>query len=357
MVKYGYFQGKAMSQISKHDYLIYQLRQEYPLAPRTCDYCEIDIVFPKGDAIPERRTGNFRPDISIRQQERLLAIIEVIDKNPPDQPKLAAQEKLPNAYYFHVDGGFWCSPWCWQNQYIERLCPMPECAQCERLIYTLGFGTHGLVDWNGGDGFGGAVCLECAASRSDGQWRTPGDIALGDPEDRMPTANSTVVELFLSFSDADFWAMVWTNRTTQLSEARRRDETETSTRLDQVEAAFRQWDWDNGERLLQPIGAPLWDRSPNSPALFAWNHDNCVRTALAWRKLREHRIRSLPLSIQACISSRAALDEVVTDVNQIVVIHRGFPDGRFTECGIDREKTNEPIQVTMADTPTCPRCR
>lgn len=342
-----------MSEISKHDYLIYELRHDYPLVPRACDYCEMTIEFPIGEAIAERRVDAFRPDISIRHEGNLMAVIEVIDTHPPDQAKLSAQERLSNAYYFHVDGGFWCSPWCWQNQNNPRLCPMPVCEHCERLIYTLGFGTHGLFDWEGLDG---ELCLECAARRPDGQWRSPGDLALGDPEDRLPRSDATTVELFLSFSDSNFWAMVWTNRTARLTEPRR-PETETTTRLDQVELAFNRGDWDNGERLLQPIGAPAWDRPLEGPVLFAWGHENCVRTALAWRKLREYRLRCLPPSIQACIRSRPTLNDVVIDVKEIVVTHRGFPDGRYTACGIDREKANDLIRTSMDDEPTCPKCR
>ena len=34
------------------------------------------------------------------------------------------------------------------------------------------------------------------------------------------------------------------------------------------------------------------------------------------------------------------------------VVHRGFPDGRFTACGIDRENTDEPVVATMQGQPT-----
>ena len=238
-------------EISPHDYLVNELGRKYPLPPRTCVYCEMTIAFPEGNAATERSVDSFRPDISIRSQGNLIAVIEVIDKHPPDEAKLSAQEKLPDAYYFHVNGHFWCTPWCWKNQDNPRLCPMPVCEACGTLIYTVGFGTHGLVDW---ESPGGELCLECAARISDGQWRSPGELALGDPEDRLPDSDATPVELFLSFSDADFWAMVWTKRTATLTQART-PETETAARLDLVEAAFESGDWNSGQRLLQPIGA------------------------------------------------------------------------------------------------------
>ena len=100
------------------------------------------------------------------------------------------------------------------------------------------------------------MCIECAARTSGGQWRSPGELALGTPEGRIPGPDANVLNLFLSFSDADFWAMVWTNRTSKPGEARS-PETATAIRLNQVEAAFDSGDWNTGEELLQPIGLSL----------------------------------------------------------------------------------------------------
>ena len=208
-----------------------------------------------------------------------------------------------------------------------------------------------LVDW---ENPGEKICIECAAKTSGGQWRSPGELAMGDPEDRIPGASADVLDLFLSSYDADFWTMVWTNRTATPGEART-PETETAVRLDQVEAAFSSGDWNGGERLLQPIGAPPWDR-PLGPALFAWDHDNCVRVALAWRRLREYRRSCLPPSIREAIQMRPAPAEVTTGVAPTVVIHRGFPDGRFTACGVDREKTDETIVAEAQGQPACAVC-
>ena len=227
----------------------------------------------------------------------------------------------------------------------------PACAICDRPYHTLEF-PYELVDWNHP---WETVCIECAAKTPGGQWRSPGELALGDPEDRIPGPDANAHDLFLSFSDADFWAMVWTNRTANPGEAWS-PETQTAHRLDAVDAAFNSGDWNNGERLLQPIGAPAWDRPPG-PALLAWSQDNCVRTALAWRRLRGYRLSRLPPLIQAGIQSRPPLADVVTHVAKAVVIHRGFPDGRFTACGIDREKNNEPVEATMTGIPTCDSCR
>ena len=133
-------------------------------------------------------------------------------------------------------------------------------------------------------------------------------------------------------------------------------ETATELRLKQVVDEFNKVNWDEGERLLQPIGAPAWDR-PAGPPLFAWNRDNCVRTAYAWRRLREHRLSCLPPMLQDAIRSRPPLPDVIVDPPSPVITHRGFPDGRFTDCGLDRTKTSEPIIASMSDTPSCERCR
>lgn len=51
------------------------------------------------------------------------------------------------------------------------------------------------------------ICLACGVY-SHGQYRAPGDIVMGDTEDGIPTENSTVIELFLAFKDAEFWAVI-----------------------------------------------------------------------------------------------------------------------------------------------------
>ncbi len=39
------------------------------------------------------------------------------------------------------------------------------------------------------------------------------------------------------------------------------------------------------------------------------------------------------------------------------IIHIGFPDGRYTACGIDRHTSDENIVATMTEQPTCDVCR
>ena len=346
-----------------HNQVRDRIAQKYfNLLPLYCRFCKHETpLVTEGVSIvgTERNHRQFRADVAaLDSQDKVVAVVEVINTNPPSEQTLAAQSELAGAFYVELDAlddGFqgYCSPFCWKNRKEENLSrwSVPTCSDCERPYHILEF-TLELLDWE--DPYH-PVCLECASKISGGQWRSSGELAMGDPRDRIPSPDADVLDLFLSFSDADFWAVVWTNRTSNPSEARL-SETATSVRLDRVEAMFDAGDWNSGERLLQPIGAPAWDRPPGSPALFAWNHDNCVRTALAWRRLREYRIGCLPQSLQEGIRSRPPLNDVVTDIAQIVLTHRGFPDGRFTACGIDRENSDEPIEATMTDTPTCPEC-
>ncbi len=336
-------------------------RGYFNFPPLSCQFCKHSTPLPTEDVsnvVIERRDRHFRADVAaLNQQGEIVAVVEVVNTNPPSEQVLLAQSTLAGAFYVGMDAldrdfkGY-CSPFCWMNRNEENVSPWsaPSCSQCERPYHTLEF-TYELLDWENPYY---PMCIECAAKYPRGQWRSPGELAMGDPGDRIPGSGADVLDLFLSFSDADFWAMVWTSRTAKLQEARS-PETETAARLGRVEAAFERGDWNDGERLLQPIGAPAWNRT-SGPALFAWNHDNCVRTALAWRRLREYRISCLPSSIQVAISSRPPLDDVVTDVAQIETIHRGFPDGRFTACGIDRKNSDKPIVATMTDSPTCESC-
>lgn len=337
-------------------------RRYFDLPPLRCRFCGHEAPLPTEDVfevVTERGNRQFRADVAaLNRHGEFVAVVEVVNTNLPTEQVLAAQSELAAAFYVEpdaLDNGFmgYCSPFCWTNRRERNVWPwsVPACSACQRPYHTLEY-DYGLLDWeNPYD----PVCLECAAGTPGGQWRSSGELALGDPADRIPGRDADVLELFLSFSDADFWAMVWTDRTAKPGEARY-PETQTAVRLDHVDAAFDRGNWDGGQRLLQPIGAPAWDR-PEGPALFAWEHSNCVRTALAWRRLREYRLSCLPSSIQAAVRSRPTSADVVTDKAQIVVTHRGFPDGRFTACGIDRDNCDEPVVASMTGTPTCESCR
>ena len=349
-----------------HDELKDAIAQAYFSLPQlNCRFCEHESPLPQEGVqkvVTEHRTLKFQADIAaLNQQGKPVAVIEVVNTHPPDAEVLRAQSKLGAAFYVEMDAlenGFagYCSPFCWTNRKESNVSPWkaPSCEICGRYYFTMEF-QYEMFDWEGLTGFGGTNCIGCAAKYDGCQWREPGELALGDPEDRIPGPDADVLTLFLSFEDSNFWAKVWTNRTMKQSEAWSA-ETATKHRLNQVEDAFDKGNWNEGERLLQPIGAPEWDRPPGPP-LFAWNRDNCVRTACAWRRLREHHLSCLPPVLQDAIGSRPPLPDVVLDPPPPVITHRGFPDGRFTDCGLDRTKTSESIIVTMTEIPTCERCR
>ena len=338
-----------------HDELKDAIAQAYFTLPKlNCRFCKHKTPLPQQGVervVTEHQTRQFRADIAaLNQPGKPVAVIEVINTHPPNAEVLLAQSELEAAFYVEMDAldsGFagYCSPFCWANRKENNVSPWkaPSCEICGRYYYTMEF-QYEIFDEKGLTGSCGTNCIECAAKYDGCQWLSPG---------QRPDAD--VLALFLSFENANFWAKVWTNRTMKLSKAWS-EETATELRLNQVEDSFKKGNWNEGERLLQPIGAPKWDR-PAGPPLFAWNRDNCVRTARAWRRLRKHRLGCLPTVLQDGIGSRPPLPDVVLDPPPPVITHQGFPDGRFTDCGIDRTKTSEPIIATMTGTPTCERCR
>ena len=345
-----------------HDEIRDRIADEYfNLSPLKCRFCKHDRLLPVAGVsrvVTEHSRGSFRSDVAaLNRCGEVVAVVEVVNTNPPTKQTLDAQSELESAIYVTLDAladGFsgYCSPFCWTNRKVENVSTwsVPTCESCEKHFHALEV-SYELVDW---ENPGGTVCIECASKTTGGQWRSPGELALGEPEDRIPGPDATVLDHFLSFSDADFWATVWAKRTTNPSEPRT-SEQGTAARLDQVEAAFDEGDWDGGQRLLQPIGAPAWDRAPGR-ALFAWDPDNCIRTARAWNRLRDHRLSRLSPVIQSGIRSRPSIGDVVAARPKASVIHKGFPDGRFTACGIDRQKRDDPVEATMSGHHTCDLC-
>lgn len=369
------------NQDKSHNEVRDRIAQQYLTLPRlNCLYCKRETPLPTEGVVrvvTEHRHDQFRADVAaLNQQGEIIAIVEVVHTHPPTEQTFIAQSNLETAFYVMqkaLDNGFsgYCSQFCWTHRNEKNTSEWhpASCDACERP-YCLMDLTYSFVDY---EDFYTQYCIECAAAQSPPhvQWRPPDDL-IGDPEWKIPGPDADIVDLFLSFADADFWAMVWTDRTATLNQERN-PETQTAARLRQIEAAFDRGDWYNGQKLLQVIGAPAWAR-PDGPALFAWNHDNCVRVAHAWRRLREYRISCLPPSVQAKIQSRPPLNDVVTNdvvtnvehkveidavpnTETMTITHRGFPDGRFTACGIDKHKTDEPIVTTMKENPTCGSCR
>ena len=315
----------------------------------------------------------------------MAAIVEVILTSAPSDEALAAHESLPFVAYVEMNQrAVYCSPFCWTNRGQENLCSwaVPRCEMCERPFHQT-FSETTWTDWS--DPIG-EVCLECAAGIPDAQWRAPGEV-IGGTEPPSPAA--TIAERFLAFVDAEFHAMVWEGRAKRSGEdgdGAPKNESATAARLDDVERALEKGEWDRGFELLQPIGAPAWGSRDDSARLYAWEPENRARVSAAWIRLREQRLSELPDVIADIIRQRGFREDSYADARyereseaekakeaietgqfsddvdrhrrlaEFDLIHRGFPDGRFTACGIDREKLEGSIRMSMTDNPTCPYC-
>lgn len=307
--------------ITRHNILRDLIAEEYCKLPAlSCRFCHHSATVPRDGVVrvaTEYKSGRFRADVAaLDANGRIAAVIEVVDTNSPKPDVLDAQAELPAAFYVTMDAlnwldqrefHGWCSAFCWKNResknvedWSARRCRGP----CELPLHLLEY-PQTLIDWENPYA---PICLLCAARQPSGQWRPAGDLVFSDAQDRVPQNTGNVVDLFLAFSDADFWAQVWSKRTHKVSQARM-SETETARCLDQVEAAFDVGEWNRGYLMLQPIGAPAWDR-PADKTMFAFEHSNCMRTAFAWRRLREYRISRLPTVVQAAIRTRPPLPGV-----------------------------------------------
>ena len=138
--------------------------------------------------------------------------------------------------------------------------------------------------------------------------------------------------------------------------------------------------------MLQPIGAPGWGAVEGDVPLYAWEPENCARVSAAWIRLRENGLSELPVVIADIIRrrgfrrdshaearyerqseterAREAIEagEFADDIDrhrrlaEFDLLHRGFPDGRFTACGIDRGRLEGAIRVSMTGESSCPYC-
>ena len=275
----------------------------------TCGFCEIRVAFPTACpfVVETEYTYSAQPrlraDVAALSRSRdVIALVEVILTSTPSDAALAAHEGVPFVAYVEMNqNAIYCSPFCWTHRGLANLTPwsVPRCEMCERPFHETISGTR-WVDWRN---LYGEVCLECAASIPNAQWRAPGEVIGGT---KAPGPDATVAGGFLAFVDVEFWAMVWQGRAENPREphGEPKDESATSQRLDSVEQALEAEDWDRGFDLLQPIGAPRWGAADCSKPLYAWQPENCTRVSAAWVRLREQRLGELPGVIASIIRCR-----------------------------------------------------
>ena len=357
----------------------------------TCGFCGKLISFPIGNIsrVETEYTYSSRPRLradvaALTAMGEVAAVVEVILTSEPSDEARVVHEGLPFVTYIEMkQRAVYCSPFCWTNRGQVNLCPwtVPSCEMCERPFHRTFTGTK-WTDWS--DPIG-EVCIECAAGIPNAQWRAPGEL-IGGTE--PPGSTASIASRFKAFVDAEFCAMVWEGRARYPSEphGKPKDESATAARLDQVESAFSAGQWDSGFELLQPIGATAWGARDDSAPLYAWEPENCARVSAAWIQLREQRLSELPDMIANIIVRRGfrrdsyaearyereseaeRAREAIgkgqfgddTDRQRLLaefdLVHRGFPDGRFTACGIDRDKLEGTISVSATGEPTCPYC-
>lgn len=322
---------------TKHDAARDHIADCYHILPALdCYLCGRSASLPNAQRVVEEWRGEgYRADIAaLGVDGRPLAIIEVIDSHPPAAKALAAQRAIPLAFYVETDAlagaGFagWCSVDCWQmqNEMNEmarksrsigesaewtrwrsegrrslnvNFVPIEICVGCEESGRRTEFwpASRRLRDWDG-DPYS-AYCLPCAADVGVAQWQSPGEQATGAVME-LPEIPGDAWDIFMAWSGAAFWAMVWRKRFEKPEPPRREpgDESATAARLDEVESAFDSGDWSIGARLLYPVGS-TWLQDRDNPPLWAWRPENCKRVASAWARLRGYLLNSLPDDIAA----------------------------------------------------------
>lgn len=292
----------------------------------TCTACKSEVQFPVATNVKtevRHDEGRFRADVAtFNSCGQLMGVVEIICSSPPSVEKLASQALLGFAYYrllpppWRNESPAWlCSPECWSfyTQLAGRETESPweprRCDGCSGYFHENTLSWFEFMDWSDDPHY--AYCIHCAASYGNGQWRTPGELAGGDPREWTPDDDADPVILFMAYCEAAFWAMVWSQRVAKLEDPDtyngNRDEPAeeaTAIRLAEVEVAFDSGEWGKGADLLLPVGAPGWAAYPGEPQrLLAFRPANCIGTAEAWRRLATYRLGQLPEELANIVSN------------------------------------------------------
>ena len=328
----------------------------------TCAGCRTERLFPVAAqvGIEAGYRGRLRADVAAMDADgRVSGVVEVVYSHPPTEQALEAQQSLEFAYYrllslpWRKEPDVWlCSPECWTwytglaGGEVSSPWDPRRCDGCNGYFHQNPFSWMEFRDWDGDPH--DALCIHCAASFGQAQWRSPGELAGGDPREWTPDDDADPAALFLAYCDAAFWQMVWSNRAAKLDTpwnvcehcmadnenlkpARggwawwcakcgaendrvpeipydgNRDpaaEDATTRRLGLVNAAFDCGEWNAGADLLSPVGAPGWAAYPDEPErMLAFRPGNCRGTADAWKRLLFYRLDQLPQELVDTIRS------------------------------------------------------
>ena len=330
------------------------------LPPFTCVGCRVEKTFPLADAVKTETIfqGRFRADVAaVDISGKVTGVVEIIYSHPPSQQVLESQETLGFAYYrllslpWRKEPDAWlCCPECWvwytklSGGETSSTWEPRRCDGCGSYFHQNPLTWFEFRDWDSDPH--DAYCIHCAAGFGEAQWRSPGELAGGDPREWTPDDDADPAVLFLAYCDAAFWERVWSSRAAKLDtpwnvcehcgienetlkaarggwawwcascgaendrvpeapyDGSRNPAAEDATaqRLVMVRAAFDRGDLNEGADLLSPIGAPGWAAYPGEPdRLLAFRLDNCRGTAEGWKRLLSQRLDQLPEEIATIV--------------------------------------------------------
>ena len=174
------------------------------LPPFTCAGCRSEKAFPTADRIrtEARYHGRLRADVAaLAPTGRVSGVVEVIYSHPPTEQALEAQEGLEFAYYrllrlpWRKEPDAWlCCPecWVWYTKLAGRETSSPwearRCDGCGGYFHQNPLSWFEFRDCDGDPH--DACCIHCAAAYGRAQWRSPGQLAGGDPRESTPDDDS-----------------------------------------------------------------------------------------------------------------------------------------------------------------------
>ena len=160
-----------------------------------CSACHIEKPFPPVETIrtEARYQGLLRADVAaVDAGGGVVGVVEIVYSHPPSQQALLAQESLEFAYYrlltlpWRKEPDAWfCCPecWVWYTSLAGEETSSPweprRCDGCGSYFHQNSLSWMEFRDWASDPH--DAYCIHCAASFGQAQWRSPGELAGGDP--------------------------------------------------------------------------------------------------------------------------------------------------------------------------------
>lgn len=344
-----------------------------------------------------------RPDIAVlNAQGKPTGFAEVIDTSPPSSEILALyrQSGLPVVFIPWSDDrtmrGF-CSVRCWDERAGTRRHgyspPAPigsDWGEHESLLWCEDCGVR-LTEREAIGDCTGIWCPSCIGASiidlccwgrdplNNGRWPSDTTVSYSGPgtvEFVSETHSThTLAEKLALWNSTDFWRFVWNKRVYNPQEPTGGvpDERLTRAALQFISTAIACGEWSRAYHSLLDVGYK---------PMTAWEPSNCLAAAQCWEQIEAHvesllpdsweivRRKPEPVICDCCnIDSVEAGGRTCADCldwecgigpclrTQAITLHRGFSDGRYTACGIDRWMSDQKVAVTQAGAPTCEECK